>query len=175
MKKINGIFLLINITVGVLSPFFVYGTVNHVVINEAVYDPAGTDLGYEWIELYNPTASSVNLADWKIQAGGSSFQDVSTIPSENPIILNPGGFYLIGELEVSGANLNVERIAFQNGGSETDGIRILNGSGAVIDTLLYDEPNANNLPDDSGNPGTSFAADVAAGSSLGRDGAGGDT
>lgn len=175
MKKAISLILIINVVTGVLSPIFVYGIENHVVINEVVYDPEGTDLGYEWIELYNPTQSGINLAGWKIQAGGSSFQDVITISSENPIILNPESFYLIGEQEVSGANLNVERLAFQNGGSETDGIRILDSSGVVIDTLLYDEPNANNLPDDSGNPGINFAIDVASGASLGRDGLGTDT
>jgi len=175
MKKLKSLLLLISIFSGVLSPFFVYGTGGQVVINELLYDPAGSDLGYEWIELFNPSGSGINLAGWKIQAGGSSFQDVITIPGENPIILNPGGFYLIGELEVSGANLNIDRLAFQNGGSETDGIRILNSSGMVIDTLLYDEPNVNNLLDDSGSPGINFAVDAAAGSSLGRDSLGSDT
>ncbi|MEA3357191.1 MAG: PKD domain-containing protein, partial [Patescibacteria group bacterium] len=50
----------------------------------------------------------------------------------------------------------------------TDGVRILNPESAVIDTLLYDSPNTNALPNDTGNPGEHFATDVPSGSSLAR-------
>ncbi|NPA75309.1 MAG: lamin tail domain-containing protein [Euryarchaeota archaeon] len=46
-------------------------TANHVVINEIYYDaPAGySEPQCEWIELYNPTASAVNLSGWKLADG----------------------------------------------------------------------------------------------------------
>jgi len=175
MSKIKSIFLLLVITAGVLSPFFVHSANLQVVINEVLYDPEGSDLDYEWIELFNPTGSSVNLAGWTIEAGGSSFDSVLDLPAEEPLILNSQSFYLIGEQNVSGADLNVDQLGFQNGGSATDGIRILDQNGQVVDTLLYDEPNANNLPDDSGNSGTSFAVDVSNGISLGRNDQSSDT
>ncbi|MCB0207614.1 MAG: lamin tail domain-containing protein, partial [Anaerolineae bacterium] len=56
----------------------------------------------------------------------------------------------------------------QNGGSETDGVRLLTGAASVVDTLLYDDNNSNELEDDSGGIGSSFAVDVAAGHSLAR-------
>lgn len=175
MIKLKTIILLISITAGVFSPFFVRSENLHIVINEVMYDPEGADLGYEWIELFNPSYNAVDLAGWEIEAGGSSFDSTLSLPAEEPIILNPQSFYLIGEQNVSGANLNVDKLGFQNGGSATDGIRILNSNGTVVDTLLYDEPNSNDLPDDSGNPGTSFAVDASSGSSLGRNGQGTDT
>lgn len=175
MQKAKGVTLLVTILLGVLCPFFVYSSGSQIVINEVVYDPEGADSDYEWIELYNPTNNNIDLAGWKIEAGGSSFQEVITIPTENSVILSPAGYYLIGEMEVGEADLNVAHLGFQNGGSATDGIRILDNGGNAIDTLLYDEPNSSNLPNDSGNPGENFAIDVSAGSSLGRDGTGTDT
>ncbi len=37
-----------------------------VVINEWEQNPAGTDTGKEWIELYNPTSQAVNIGGWKL-------------------------------------------------------------------------------------------------------------
>jgi len=38
----------------------------HLVLSEIVPNPAGTDAAEEWIELYNPTASAVDLTGWRI-------------------------------------------------------------------------------------------------------------
>lgn len=37
-----------------------------VVLNEVLYNPAGTDLGAEAVELYNPTLVAVNLTGWSL-------------------------------------------------------------------------------------------------------------
>lgn len=42
-----------------------------VVINEWEQNPAGTDTGKEWIELYNPTLQEVNIGGWKLVDGYS--------------------------------------------------------------------------------------------------------
>ncbi|HVL49589.1 MAG TPA: lamin tail domain-containing protein [Candidatus Thermoplasmatota archaeon] len=39
---------------------------NHLVLNEVVANPLGTDLGNEWIEIYNPTPFDVDLAGWTV-------------------------------------------------------------------------------------------------------------
>jgi len=162
----KGVFLLFTLLTGVFSPFFVYSESLHVVINEVLYDPNGSDGGNEWIELYNPTNNIINLANWAVEAGGSSFGNVITFSDE---VIQPQSFFVVGELNVMEADLNVDALKFQNGGSATDGIRIIDLNSQVIDTLLYDEPNSNQLVDDLGNIGTSFAVDVSSGSSLGRD------
>ena len=38
----------------------------HIVINEIEQNPYGIDEGYEWVELYNPTISDVNLDGWRL-------------------------------------------------------------------------------------------------------------
>jgi hypothetical protein len=40
-----------------------------IIINEIFSDPAGNDLGLEWIELYNPGSQSVDLGGWQIGMG----------------------------------------------------------------------------------------------------------
>ena len=135
-----------------------------VVINEVLYDYPGTDTGYEWIELYNPGAASINLQGAKILKGGESFAEVFVFPY---FMLRPGAFVLVAEQNVPGAQFYAT-LAFQNGGSETDAIRYISADGLYTDTVLYDNPNTNNLPDDSGSPGASFAEDAPEGHSLAR-------
>lgn len=135
-----------------------------VVINEVLYDPVDEDTGKEWIELYNNGESSVNLQGAILETGGSSFSGIYTLPY---FILRPGRYLLIGGNLVSEATFQAN-LTFQNGGSETDGIRYVSPDGTYTDTVLYDSPNSYQLPDDSGLPGTGFATDVSAGYSLAR-------
>jgi uncharacterized repeat protein (TIGR01451 family) len=63
----------------------------NVVINEWEQNPQGTDLGNEWIELYNPTLETVNIGGWKLIDGYSgksiSIPAGTVIPSEGYQIL----------------------------------------------------------------------------------------
>lgn len=140
------------------------GETTPVVINEVLYDPLDADYGLEWIELYNASAVDINLEGAMILAGGNSFQHVFTLPH---YILRAGRYLLIGEYLISSAIFTTD-LSFQNGGSETDGIRFVAPDGSFTDTVLYDSPNTHALPDDSGNPGASFAPDAPEGHSLAR-------
>lgn len=61
-----------------------------VVINEVTPDPGNYDgQGAEWTELYNPTASPVNIGKWILTDG----EEIISIPAG--IIIPAGGFYLI--------------------------------------------------------------------------------
>jgi len=59
---------------------------NHVVINEADINPAGDDTKYpiDWVELYNPTSSPVNIGGWTISAT-SGLKQTLTIPANTMI------------------------------------------------------------------------------------------
>lgn len=135
-----------------------------VVINEVCYDPAGADGGKEWIELYNAGDTDVNLQGARLLSGGAEFREFFTFPH---YVLRARRFVLVGGEQVSQAVFHVP-MTLQNGGAETDGVRYLGPDGFYTDTLLYDSPNSNNLPDDTGAAGTDFAPDVAEGNSLAR-------
>lgn len=135
-----------------------------VVINEVCYDPDGADSGKEWIELYNSGNTDVNLAGARIFSGGANFGEVFEFPH---FILRAHHIVLIGDALVEQA-VFVTPLAFQNGGAETDAIRYLSPDGSYTDTVLYDSPNSNGLPDDTGLPATSFAVDVPESYSLAR-------
>ena len=135
-----------------------------VVINEVLYDPSGSDGGYEWIELFNNGEEAVELSGWIIRKAGTEFTDLLVLPV---CTIGPEGLLLIGDEYVMNADLTAD-LSFQNGGSATDGIQLAAPDGQYTDTVLYDEPNTNLLPDDQSDPGQFFAPDVSGGHSLAR-------
>jgi len=64
---------------------------DHVVINEVDINPPGDDslTISEWVELYNPTDSAVNVGGWKV-ASTTILKKTFTIPQGT--IIEPGGF-----------------------------------------------------------------------------------
>lgn len=135
-----------------------------VVINELYYDHPGVDTGHEWIELYNSGTQDVNLEGARILKAGSSFVQVFEFPR---FILRAGRYLLLAEDLVPNAHFYAN-LAFQNGGGATDAVRFVSADESYTDTVLYDAPNGNELPDDTGNIAGSFAPRGPAGTSLAR-------
>ncbi len=54
--------------VGLVAPVYAQTNPGHVVINEVDINPPGDDSASinEWVELYNPTDSEINLGGWEI-------------------------------------------------------------------------------------------------------------
>lgn len=92
-------------------------------INEFVAHPASGE--NEWIELYNPTNSDVNLTGWQlddIEAGSSAEAlDEETITTKS---------YLV--IELSSPKLN----------NSDDSVRLIDACGTVIDQFDYEETTA---------------------------------
>jgi hypothetical protein len=63
-----------------------------IVINEVELNPAGADAGNEWVELYNPTASEVDLSDWTLTTTHGI--TVTVIIPEGTRI-SPNGYYVV--------------------------------------------------------------------------------
>ncbi len=104
LPLVFSIFLL----VGILAP--AYGqTTENVVINEVDINPPGNDAASisEWIELYNPTDSGINLSGWEI-ASTTVLKKTMTIPSGT--VIEPGGFltYSYQTVWFTDANESVE-------------------------------------------------------------------
>ncbi|MCK5038675.1 MAG: lamin tail domain-containing protein [Thermoplasmata archaeon] len=51
-------------------------------INEMEQGPAGEDYGYEWVELYNPTSSSIDLSGCQLKNNDGDYKTISgTVPA----------------------------------------------------------------------------------------------
>ncbi len=142
-----------------------------VVINELYYDHPGVDTGFEWIELYNAGTADVNLEGASIQKMGAECVTVFTLPR---YLLRAGRYLVIGESQVPNAHFYAS-LAFYNGGSGTNGVRLVFPDESNTDTVLYSSPNINHLQDDSGAVASSFALNMTPGQSLARKANGWDT
>ena len=141
-----------------------------VLIDELFYDPSGADGGYEYILLYNAAGAEIDLTGWEIQWGGTDFTyGTYSIPTA---VLGAGEDLLIGGVLMSPVPDIINNFNFQNSGFATDGVRITDGGGVVIDSVLYGSPNRSALPGDGGldpYPDEMCAADVPSGKVLTRD------
>lgn len=94
--------------VGIMVPVYAQ-TSDHVVINEVDTNPPGNDSTSitEWVELYNPTDSNVDLGGWKI-ASTTVLKKTMTIPSGT--VIKPGQFltYSYQSLWFTDSNESVE-------------------------------------------------------------------
>jgi len=68
----------------------------HIVISEVMFDPDGLDTGREWVEIYNPTTSNVDLSGWYVGDVGPNgeygsglyrFPPGATLVAEGVIVL----------------------------------------------------------------------------------------
>ena len=93
---------------GLLAPAYAQ-TADHVVINEVDINPPGDDSTSisEWIELYNPTDSDVDMSGWKI-ASTTVLKKTMTIPLGT--VIEPGQFmtYSYQSVWFTDANESVE-------------------------------------------------------------------
>lgn len=119
-----------------------------VLINEFLPNPVGADKGWEWIEIVNVSENEIDISNWEIQVAGIRFSRAFKFPFESKIL--PNQYLLICEEFVENCHFYTTQLAIQNGGKETDGVRILNSNLEVIDTVLYDTTNSNNLLNDFG-------------------------
>jgi endonuclease YncB( thermonuclease family) len=92
-----------------------FGAVS-VVINEVELNPAGSDVGQEWIELYNPANVEANISDFEIR---TSFKS-ATLQLPSNAVIDANGTYLV---ELQGQMLS----------NTAESIVLANASGEVID------------------------------------------
>ncbi|MFZ5476720.1 MAG: lamin tail domain-containing protein [Myxococcota bacterium] len=132
-----------------------------VLLNEVVYNPDSADDGNEWIELCATT--STDLTGYTIE--------VATSGTWSEAYAFTSGSMSAGDYLLVGAGSSTHPGAFDpnlgNVSSDTDGVRLKNASGEVVDTLLYGSPNDDALTDDAGGT-TSLAPEVGEGESLAR-------
>lgn len=134
-----------------------------VRINELLPDPPGDDDGGEWVELYNAGPIAVPLAGWTLTFATSELGDPDVVFGE--VEIGAGAFLIVGGAQ---AGADVITGAHPGNGTDTDAVRLASCDGAFTDTVLYGEgPNADDLPDDRGEPSDPYG-DPTSGRSVAR-------
>jgi hypothetical protein len=105
----------------------------NVVFSELGINPPGTETGKEFVELYNPTAASINISGWMLKSKGSPDWNI-TFPSNATI--KAYGYYLIGNnISAWGSNVNPDyryNVTLLN---SNYGVRLFNSTGGIVDTV----------------------------------------
>jgi imidazolonepropionase-like amidohydrolase len=156
-------------------------TFDDLRIVEVYYDHTGAgDDQFEWVKLYNGTASTVDLADYAIGWGGTDYtygtlQLVGTLASgECHLVGGPNGNAASG---FPGAVVFDQSIDFnpdiQNSGDAADGVALfdlpanmITANTVPVHAVLYGPVNTNGLIDESGAAGLPDVADVPAETSV---------
>ncbi|NNL59547.1 MAG: lamin tail domain-containing protein, partial [Nitrosopumilus sp.] len=91
MKNSIPIILSLVLLAGIIIPVHAQSNSENIVINEVEINPPGNDATSisEWVEIYNPTNSDVDLSGWKI-ASTTVLKKTMTIQSGT--IIKPGQF-----------------------------------------------------------------------------------
>lgn len=81
MKRSMAISLCVSFLIFFAIPVYGQSPADHVVINELDTNPPGDDWKFasEWVELYNPTDSAVDVGGWKIAS--STLKKTLSIPT----------------------------------------------------------------------------------------------
>ena len=108
---------------GISTSVYAQTISDHVVINEVDTNPFGDDSQSisEWVELYNPTDSDVDLSGWEI-ASTTVLKKTFTIPDGT--IISPGDFLIF----------NYEKIWFTD---SSELVELRNADGVIIDTTPF--------------------------------------
>ena len=136
-----------------------------VVINEFLPNPVGADGGSEWVELYHVGDVSLDISGWTISGGASTFGSTGTIPEDT--VIEPGEYLLIGQSEAIEGAVVAEGFTLGNG-SNADGVQLADCRGAIVDTVIYGEPNSDGWVDDTGELAVSLAPKPLDGKPIAR-------
>jgi hypothetical protein len=111
-----------------------------IVIDELLVDPAGNDLGHEWIELVNLTAEALDLSTLRVA-------DEATEIAVDPGVLAAGGLLVLGQSSDRAHNGDAPvtiaygtKLSLNNG---ADRIAVCAGpcaTGVVLDTVAWTAP-----------------------------------
>ncbi len=150
-----------------------------LLLSEVFYDRSGTDNGYEWVEIYNSSAQSIDLAPFSLGNGGTNYTS-STVQLSGTIAA--GATFVVGGLtsDASNASPTFDQAIdfspdFQNSGATGDGVALFNvpavaitSSTVPIDAVVYGSNNNSGLIDETGSANAPEVGDAAGGSSIER-------
>ena len=131
-----------------------FGTIGHaadpgnILINEVMYHPTSADSTNEWIELYNPTDTPIDLNGWTI-ADHTETDKIIPDPSRGTdTTLPPDGYAVLTDLDTTiddtftipdtALRLSVDDKTLGNGlGNQHDSLSLYDESGTLIDAMEW--------------------------------------
>ena len=146
-----------------------------IEIVEVMYDPIGSgDDQHEWIKIYNPNCFTVDLSEYRVAYGGTSFIEGLQLSGE---ILANECLVIGGPVSDSTNGFPIYNIAedfintgLQNSGTTADGVALYFGevipSNNPVDVVIYGISNDNNLPGTDGQPASVNVGDAPSGTSI---------
>jgi len=148
------------------------GTAQALMISEVLFNPAGPDAGNEYIELFNDSGVTVDLANWSLGWGSNSYTE-GTLDLDGAGLLAPGAYVVIG----AGGVLTINP-TLPNGFINAAGVALFNLDAASItpttvpnDSVVYTSFFGFNtdLIDSSGGGAAIDGTAGAAGETIARD------
>jgi len=130
-------------TLAFLSPIFCFAKLE---ITEIMYDLPGTDDKHEWVEIYNNSAETIDLTDWKLNDGDAATNHSLNAPPKNnsrgSLVLAAGEYALLaGDAATLIIDLPTYQgiiidtvISLKNTGAT---LSILDKDGNIIDSITY--------------------------------------
>ena len=114
-----------------------------VVINEINYDDNGSD-DFEFVELFNGSTVAVDISNWTLNGidGTTSGNGTHTIAPGT--VLQPGGFWVVGDSGVPNVNEVMSGLGLENG---ADGVFLMDGNFVYQDGVCWETADwTNTLP-----------------------------
>ena len=114
-----------------------------VYISEIMYDIDGSDDKKEWVEIYNGNAGEINLKDWRFNDGSNHILNEPPANGGRGSLVLPAYSYAILS---SDATTTVANYSAYSGividtvmslGNTSETLKIIDASGAIIDTVSY--------------------------------------
>ena len=113
-----------------------FPTASAVVINEIMYDPAGSDTNREWVELYNPENISINITGWKFTGQFARNITEALMVENNFLILTTNKDTFLSEYNVLCPVVSVSFGSLNNDGKN---ILLNNSNNNHVDTVFYNK------------------------------------
>ncbi|MGB9609041.1 MAG: lamin tail domain-containing protein, partial [Minisyncoccia bacterium] len=126
--------------------FLKYSNTNNIVLSEIFFNPQGQDNGKEFIELYNPNSTDLNLTGWSLKIIKTSSSNSSSTTSTSSLanfkntdqtIIPAYGFLLIGFSGYNSTSTPADIVRSTTLPNDFEKIILLDNQNQVIDEFNY--------------------------------------